>query len=98
MALPETTPSGYSSRVQIALEFNGQSFAVAQIGESSLILQEDVDVIPGSNARVLITVDGRTKAYPIIIDSVVPQHRRIIQFSDWTALSTIMNDRDEVPF
>ena len=98
MTISKTNSRGYSSQVQIDLEFNGHAFPVAQVGEDSLILQEELDIIPGTNARLLITIDGRTKAYPIVIDSVVPQHTRTIVFSDWTALSTVIKEHDDLPF
>jgi hypothetical protein len=57
----------YSASVEIWLELAGECVSVAQVSEHSLILRQPADLLPDQRARVILTVDGEDKIYPILI-------------------------------
>jgi hypothetical protein len=68
---------GYSSNVEIRLEFEGAVLSVAQVGRDSLILKEPHDSPLAGYARIVITVDGREHPHQVLLHS---QDSRIVNF------------------
>ena len=61
---------GYSADVAIRLELGGNTFPVAQVGESSLIMATDSAIPTSTEAKLIVTVDDEEFPYDIRIDAV----------------------------
>jgi hypothetical protein len=72
--------SGHSATVDIRLEIDGVVLEVAQVGRESLILREPYESPPTGDARVVITVDGREHAHPIILHQGISKDSRLVNF------------------
>jgi hypothetical protein len=69
--------AGYSSQVEIRLEFESTVLNVAQVGRDSLILQEPYDRPLAGYARIVITVDGREHPHDVLLHG---QDSRVVHF------------------
>jgi hypothetical protein len=70
---------GYSATVGIRLEVEGVVLDVAQVERDSLILREPYEA-PPTNARVVITVDGREHVHPVFLHQGISKDSREVNF------------------
>ena len=62
---------GYSADIEIYLLVGGVRFDVAQIGGGVLILREPADILPFTDAKLVIIVDGHEEVRPVLLASGV---------------------------
>jgi hypothetical protein len=58
---------GYSARVELRLQINGEHLRIAQIGPTSFILRESRAIAPGTPARIVIKVDDRQEERDVVL-------------------------------
>lgn len=76
--MPITERQGYSAKVDIRLYVNGLDLDVAQVSHRFLILREPCEVLPGTDGRVVVTIDGHQQVYPVFFhEGITPQSRRV---------------------
>jgi len=71
--------SEYSASVALHFEVEGQVLTVAQVGDRSLLLRSPADIAPDSLGRIIVTVDGEDRIYPVIINEVLGREVRFEQ-------------------
>ena len=59
--------NGYSADVEIYLLIRGERFDVAQISDGSLILRDSNDIPPGTEATLVIKIDGHEEREHIFL-------------------------------
>jgi hypothetical protein len=64
--MPITEQQGYSAKVDIRLHVNGLSLDVAQVSHRFLILREPCEVQPGTDGKIVVTIDGHEQVYAVI--------------------------------
>jgi len=62
---------GYSADVEVYLCVGGQVLRVAQIGCNSFILRDRCELPPGTEATIVMKVDGREKEYHAFLQNGV---------------------------
>jgi hypothetical protein len=60
-------PDGYSADLEISLIIEGNRYRVAKLGPDYLILADAQEIRPGDSGKVVITVDGRSTAYEVVL-------------------------------
>jgi hypothetical protein len=73
--MPQPTPE-FSASVALRFEVEGRVLSVSQVGDRSLLLRLPVEVAPDSEGRVIVTVDGEDRAYPVVVNSVAGREVR----------------------
>jgi hypothetical protein len=75
-----SSPNGYSPKVEIRLLVAGHKLNVARIGGGQLELRDKID-LPPSDAKVVISVDGRETVTPVVLTSGICSQLEFVEFS-----------------
>lgn len=73
-------PHDYSATVDLRLRVNGRILDVGQVGHKFLILNEKWEVAPGTDADVIITVDGRESVHPVVLHEGISPVSDLVNF------------------
>ncbi len=84
----------FSTEVEIWLEVADMRLSVSQVGEDMLILRESHELTPVEPAKILLTIDGEERVFPVRLQS---QSGRVVTFVHCTEETPSICD-DEVPF
>lgn len=73
-------PHDYSATVDLRLRVNGRILDVGQVGHKFLILAEASEVPPGTEAELVITVDGKESVRRVVLQEGIASHSNVIRF------------------
>jgi hypothetical protein len=71
---------GYSAAVEIYLIVDGTRHDVAQIGDGSLILREEVDIEPDTDAKLVMIIDGHEEMETVVLPKGASRSDKVVPF------------------
>jgi hypothetical protein len=78
--LNKFSDDGYSANVQIHLHVQGHKLQVARIRGGVLTLRDRCDVEPSSEAKIVISVDGREDVLPVVLSKGIDSRSDVVEF------------------
>jgi hypothetical protein len=73
-------PDGYSAHVDLYLLVNGSRFPLAQVGAGSLILRQPQDIPAGTQAKLVISIDGREDIEDVVLGDGASQSQHLVPY------------------
>jgi hypothetical protein len=73
-------PHDYSATVDLRLRVNGRILDVGQVGHKFLILAEPCEVPPGTEADLIVTVDGKETVQRVELHEGITRHSNLVSF------------------
>ena len=72
--------NGYSSKVVLTLLIDGMQLALSQVGASRFVVRDKCDLLPPSNAEIVVEVNGSAERYKIFLPNGLPGHDRWVEY------------------
>jgi hypothetical protein len=72
--------NGYSSKVAITLLIDGSELALSQVGAGRFVVRDKCDLLPPSDAEIVVQVNGSAERYKVFLPKGLPGHDQWVEY------------------
>ncbi len=73
--------NGYSAFVEAFLVVGDQRIRIAKTGAGTVTLAEPCELAPGTQGRLIVSVDGNEDAQSVVLDDGAIRDRHLVRYS-----------------
>jgi hypothetical protein len=77
--------NGYSSKVALTLRIDGTELALSQVGASRFVVRDKCELLPPSDAEIVVEVNGSAERYKIFLPNGLPGHDQWVEYIQHSA-------------